>query len=84
MRGSGIFAASQFPTLARISAQGRPPTNIGIVSGPAIPPLLQAKDSIEQLAKEIALSETAVAILEKGRMIGDIAVKPNRQNRRPD
>ena len=31
---------------------------------------------LEQLAQEIALAETAVAVLGKGRMIRDVAVEP--------
>ena len=31
---------------------------------------------LEQLAQEIALAETAVAVLGKRRMIGDVAVEP--------
>ena len=33
-------------------------------------------DGLEQLAQEIALAETAVAVLGKRRMIGDVAVEP--------
>ena len=31
---------------------------------------------LEQLAQEIALAETAVAVLGEGRMIGNVAVEP--------
>jgi hypothetical protein len=34
------------------------------------------RDRLEQLAQEIALAETAVAVLGERRMIGDVAVEP--------
>jgi hypothetical protein len=39
-------------------------------------PLLQAKNSIEQLAQKIALAEAAVSVLGERGMIGDVAVEP--------
>ena len=33
-------------------------------------------NGLEQLAQKIALAKTAVAVLGKGRMIGNVAIKP--------
>jgi hypothetical protein len=45
-------------------------------AGPRIRPLLRAKNSLEQLAQQIALAKTTVAVLGKRRMIGDLGIEP--------